>query len=81
MLDLNYEPIVLAEDITMFTEAEWLRQRTRGIGGSDVAAVLGISPWKTRRDLFYEKTSVQPYEPDESNWVAKEVGLYRLSHP
>ena len=44
MLDLNYEPAVLVEDITQLTEEEWLRQRTRGIGGSDVAAVLGISP-------------------------------------
>jgi predicted phage-related endonuclease len=50
MLDLNYEPAVLVEDITQLTEEEWLQQRTRGIGGSDVAAVLGISPWKTRRD-------------------------------
>lgn len=74
MLDLNYEPAVLVEDITQLTEKEWLRQRTRGIGGSDVAAVLGISPWKTRRDLFYEKTGVKPLQPDETNWVAKEVG-------
>lgn len=74
MLNLNYEPGVLVEDITALTEAEWLRWRTKGIGGSDVAAVLGISPWKTRRDLFYEKTGVEPQEPDESNWVAKEVG-------
>ena len=36
MLDLNYEPAVLVEDITMLTEEEWLRQRTKGIGGSDV---------------------------------------------
>lgn len=74
MLDLNYDPAVLVEDITQLTEEEWLRERTKGIGGSDVAAVLGISPWKTRRDLFYEKTGVQPMQPDESNWVAKEVG-------
>ena len=40
MLDLNYDPAVLVEDITQLTEEEWLQQRTRGIGGSDVAAVL-----------------------------------------
>ena len=74
MLNLNYEPSVLVEDITQLSEEEWLRQRAKGIGGSDVAAVLGISPWKTRRDLFYEKTGVQPVLPDETNWVAKEVG-------
>lgn len=25
---------------------EWLEVRKSGIGGSDVAAVLGLSPWK-----------------------------------
>ena len=34
MLDLNYEPAVLVEDITQLTEEEWLRERTKGIGGS-----------------------------------------------
>ena len=27
----------------------WLRDRKKGIGGSDVAAVLGLSPWRTAR--------------------------------
>lgn len=47
-----------------------------GIGGSDVAAIMGISPFATIRDLFYNKTGVQPViqEEEESNWVAKEVG-------
>ena len=27
--------------------AEWLEGRRQGIGGSDVAAVLGLSPYKT----------------------------------
>jgi len=73
-LDLNYEPEILVPDITVLTEEEWLNWRKKGIGGSDVAAVLGISPWKTRRDLFYEKTGAEPMEEDEGNWVAKEVG-------
>ena len=70
-LDLNYEPEILVPDITVLTEEEWLNWRKKGIGGSDVAAVLGISPWKTRRDLFYEKTGAEPMEEDEGNWVAK----------
>ena len=28
-------------------EEEWLSYRRRGIGGSDVAAILGISPFRT----------------------------------
>ena len=55
---------------------EELEYRKKGIGGSDVAAIMGISPFATIRDLFYNKTGVQPViqEEEESNWVAKEVG-------
>lgn len=74
-LNLNYEPKVLVDDITTLTEAEWLQWRTKGIGGSDVAAVLGISPFKTRRDLYREKVGIVPAISDSAdNWVAKEVG-------
>jgi hypothetical protein len=46
MLNLNYEPDVLVEDITTLSHDEWKLYRTLGIGGSDAAAVCGISPWK-----------------------------------
>lgn len=36
--------------------AEWLEARKTGIGGSDAAAVLGMSPWKTNVELWEEKT-------------------------
>ncbi|MBE6044097.1 MAG: hypothetical protein E7216_07665, partial [Clostridium thermopalmarium] len=26
---------------------EWLKERQRGIGGSDVGAILGVNKWKT----------------------------------
>ena len=35
--------------------AEWLEGRRKGIGGSDVAAVLGISPYKTPLDVWNDK--------------------------
>ncbi len=34
---------------------EWLEQRLKGIGGSDAAVVLGISPFKSRTQLWHEK--------------------------
>ena len=52
---------------------KWLAYRRQGIGGSDAAAVLGISPFRTGVDLYYDKLG-QPVEDDEQNWVAKEVG-------
>ena len=36
---------------------EFLERRKSGIGGSDVAAVLGVSKWKTPYQLWLDKTS------------------------
>lgn len=38
-------------------DAQQLMERKKGIGGSDVAAVLGVSKWKTPYQLYLEKTS------------------------
>jgi len=35
---------------------EWLKERTKGIGGSDVATILGLNPYKTPLQLWEEKT-------------------------
>jgi predicted phage-related endonuclease len=35
--------------------AEQLEARKAGIGGSDVASIVGISPWKTKHQLYLEK--------------------------
>lgn len=74
MLNLNYEPDVLVEDITALTYDEWKKCRTLGIGGSDAAAVCGISPWKTARDLYEEKVHKKITEQNDDGWVAKEIG-------
>lgn len=48
-------------------EAEWLRMRRLGIGGSDIGAIIGLNPWKTPLDVFLEKTGQSPAtEPNES---------------
>lgn len=52
---------------------DWLEYRRQGIGGSDAAAVLGISPFRTARDLYYDKLGVVTAD-DQENWVALEVG-------
>lgn len=41
---------------------EWLRERQKGIGGSDVAAVLGLSKFKTALDVYNEKISDVPLQ-------------------
>lgn len=37
---------------------DWLEKRQGGIGGSDAAAVLELSPWKSRLALWAEKTGI-----------------------
>lgn len=44
---------------------EWLKNRQTGIGGSDVAAILGLSKWKTPLDVYNDKIAEKPIE--ESN--------------
>lgn len=34
----------------MNDRTEWLKARRSGIGGSDIAAILGLSPWATPLD-------------------------------
>ena len=53
----RHQPLVLVETAGL-SEEKWLAYRRKGIGGSDVAALLGISPWRTARDLFYDKLNI-----------------------
>lgn len=68
-----YVPAVLV-DTDGLPEETWLEYRRKGIGGSDAAAILGVSPFATARDLYYDKLKLVGYEDRESNWVAKKVG-------
>jgi putative phage-type endonuclease len=34
---------------------EWFRVRANGLGGSEIAAVLGLSPWESRFSLWHRK--------------------------
>lgn len=68
-----YEPLVLVDTSTL-TEEQWLDYRRLGIGGSDAAAVLGISPFRTARDLYYDKLNIASVVDDDGNWVAMKMG-------
>lgn len=71
---VKYEPEIVV-DISNLTREEWLDYRRKGIGGSDLAAIMGVSPFATIRDLYNDKVGIEPViEEEESNWVAKEVG-------
>ena len=42
------------------SRAEFLARRKQGIGGSDVAAVLGVSPYRTPYQIWLDKTGQAP---------------------
>lgn len=46
------------------TRTAWLQQRRDGIGGSDIAAILGLSPWRTPVDVYLDKIGATPLETD-----------------
>ena len=70
--DMAYQPRVLV-NTAQLARPEWLEYRRKGLGGSDAAAVLSISPFRTARDLYYDKLGVVTAD-DQANWVALEVG-------
>jgi len=57
----------MAERLTMQEEQMareiWLEQRKNGLGGSDAAVILGLSPWKSPLALWSEKTGL--VEPED----------------
>src|SRR5690606_6883149 len=40
--------------------SEWLRIRSRGIGGSEIAAIAGVSPWDTPLSVYLRKIGELP---------------------
>lgn len=48
----------------------WLAQRNKGIGGSDAASIVGLSPWKSTFSLWLEKTGqVEPEDLSDNEYV------------
>jgi putative phage-type endonuclease len=63
----------LITEIKYSTHEEWLDIRSKYIGGSDAAAVIGMNPYKSRYSLWAEKTG--KVAPFEGNLTTK-VGAY-----
>ncbi len=42
----------------------WLAERRTGIGGSDIAAILGVSPYRTAVDVWMDKTGRAEPQPE-----------------
>lgn len=49
----------------MSDRESWLAARRAGIGSSDIAAVLGISPWRSPLELYLDKRGELPPQEDK----------------
>ena len=47
----------------------WLRLRKRGIGGSDAGVVMGVSPYRSILELYYDKVSEELIEDTETESI------------
>jgi putative phage-type endonuclease len=43
---------------------QFLERRKQGLGGSDIAAIIGLSPWRTPRDIYLDKKGLADPEPE-----------------
>ncbi len=63
---LMYRVVVKTADLS---REEWLKYRTRGIGGSDVSVIAGINPFRPVYRLWLEKTGQAEPEETESEYA------------
>lgn len=61
----------LPQPLIFESEAEWLEARRAGLGATDAAAALGVSPWKSQFQLWSEKVGlVEPADLSNNEAVA-----------
>ena len=60
------------EVLTFTSEEDWLQLRTKGIGGSDIGAIMGINKYSSPYQVY--KTKVLGYQKDLSGKLAVKKG-------
>lgn len=54
--------------------AQWLQERRSGVGGSDVAAILGISPYGSPWSVWADKVGLVPLDDRDGTTPAMQLG-------
>lgn len=62
--------LILTKNIS---KEEWLKVRKKGIGGSDIAGVCGLSAYKSPLSIYLDKKDLMPENGEEN--IAMELGL------
>jgi putative phage-type endonuclease len=62
--------VINAISTAKMSRDKWLALRRRGIGGSDMGKILGVSEWGTAVDVWLEKTGRKASEPENvAMWI------------
>lgn len=56
---------------------EWLKERQKGIGGSDAAAIAGLNPWRSPIAVYLDKIGeAEPQEDNERMRIGRDLEDY-----
>ena len=64
-----------------FTEDEkgWLKERTRVVTGSWIAALMGMNPWKSRQDAIdHIRGNGKPFVPSRHSWWGSQMEVANM---
>ena len=56
-------------DVKDVTRVDWLNARKIGIGGSDMAAIMGLNKWRSAVDVWLDKTGQIVEEQEENEFM------------
>lgn len=56
-------------NIKQLTRDEWLQERQSGLGGSDAGTILGVNKWKSKTQLFFEKTNPELNQEIDNEYI------------
>jgi putative phage-type endonuclease len=56
----------VAEFIPTASEAEWLEARRKGVTASEIAVIMGLSPYSSPYALYHQKLGILPADEDQA---------------
>ncbi|WP_271397821.1 YqaJ viral recombinase family protein [Salinicoccus roseus] len=56
-------------NIKQLSREEWLKERQKGLGGSDAGTILGVNKWKSKTQLFFEKVDPEMIQEIDNEFI------------
>lgn len=66
---------IFISDITSMSKEGWRQERKKGIGGSDVGAILGVNKFRSVSDVYYDKIGAKMIRKEtEKSKITLQIG-------